>query len=1144
MSNAARPSSKTFPKTRLALAISALLSPALLPSQALAAPTGGVVTTGAANIVQSGSITDINQSSHKATINWHSFSTAASETVNFNQPNAASVTLNRVTGNEQSVLNGALNANGQVFLLNSNGVLIGKGARINTAGFVASTLGLSDADFESGHYHFQTNGSPGTLINLGTITIKDGGYAALLGQSVTNQGVIVANKGTVSLNSGKRITLNFNGDSLLNVSIDEGSLNALVENKQAIQADGGKVILTAKAAGELLNSQVNNTGVIQAQTLDDVTGSIELFAHGGTATINGTLDASATISGNGGFIETSGETVKIADGATITTTAQNGKTGTWLIDPTDFTIGSGGDITGAQLSSSLANSNVVIESIKGKQQGKGDIHIFEAVSWQNTTLTLNAENDIHINNALTINGENGQLVMNTGADGDYHIRTKASYSGAVLDANGKPVAKQDTSGGVYGSITFTHANNKNGLTINNNTYTLIHSMDELASISGIRGHYALARNPQGGTHAKAVVDVLDGTFAGLGHVIDGLSILIPDIDPRPRSTGLFATSQGGSFIRDIGLENATIDATGVNFGAGVLVGSNLADIHQAYSTGTITGSSVGGLIGRHNLPENAVETRISSSSSSVTVRGSGASGGLIARINSSSAGKTVISNSHATGSVITISRLTAGAAGGLIGLAYAGDILNSYASGNVGDMALELDAAGGLSRGGITRGGLIGEYSVSKDQVIQNSFASGDVYGRIQLGGLMGNLSVLNGSFLMDNSYATGSIISRMEASTNVSTYTGVGGLIGYVYNDRSTLEITIRDVHATGDVNFIGTHGRTAGGLIGMVTGTGRTTIDSSYATGNVTASVESNASQFGNMGGLIGVSAGSQTLVKDSYATGDVVGNRQVGGLIGSNSGSIVNSWASGNVNGLTSVGGLAGSVGNGGFITNAYAIGEVHSRATEVTTARPFLSVGGLVGLLNGGEIHDSWASGQISSAASDPTLGVGGVVGRGMKGHVSNSYYNASLNAGLDRIGDVFPDGVFSPGATIDNRSGGLTTQQFADLAYYLDGTIEQVLADRAEAAVQAEAAAEAARLEAEAAAVRVRLGGAGQQTDNLVQTQTQQTIAATLPTIQFVSASLALIDSQIVVVNPPEFSAEIRNVDVGGSTYEVNRGNQE
>jgi large exoprotein involved in heme utilization and adhesion len=97
---------------------------------------------------------------------------------------------------------------------------------VNVGGLVASTLGISDADFMAGRYAF--SGSGGAVLNQGSIN-ADGGYVALLGASVSNQGVIQANLGTVALAAGEAITLDVAGDGLLNVAIDKGAVNALVE---------------------------------------------------------------------------------------------------------------------------------------------------------------------------------------------------------------------------------------------------------------------------------------------------------------------------------------------------------------------------------------------------------------------------------------------------------------------------------------------------------------------------------------------------------------------------------------------------------------------------------------------------------------------------------------------------------------------------------------------------------------------------------------------------------------------------------------------------------------------------------------------------------------------------------------------------
>ena len=153
---------------KISLVVSAMLGSVIIAN---ASPTGGTVTSGTATISQNGTVTNIDQSTAKASINWQNFSIATNETVNFNQPSSTSITLNRVIGNEKSIIDGALNANGQVWLLNSNGVLFSKNARINTSGILATTAELSDSDFNAGNYDFK-NSSSNSVINQGSINVS------------------------------------------------------------------------------------------------------------------------------------------------------------------------------------------------------------------------------------------------------------------------------------------------------------------------------------------------------------------------------------------------------------------------------------------------------------------------------------------------------------------------------------------------------------------------------------------------------------------------------------------------------------------------------------------------------------------------------------------------------------------------------------------------------------------------------------------------------------------------------------------------------------------------------------------------------------------------------------------------------------
>src|ERR1700761_6143352 len=179
-----------------------------------AEPTGARVVGGSGSVTSAGPNTPIQQNSGRLAIDWNSFSTRPGESVTFNQPGANAIALNRVVGPRPSALFGKLDANGQVFIVNPNGVIFGPGAQVNVGGLLASTLDLSANDFMSGHYTFaggrrsdwrsrhqqDDDGSPG--LNLGTITSAPGGYVALIGARAINAGTIDSPGGFAAVPAG------------------------------------------------------------------------------------------------------------------------------------------------------------------------------------------------------------------------------------------------------------------------------------------------------------------------------------------------------------------------------------------------------------------------------------------------------------------------------------------------------------------------------------------------------------------------------------------------------------------------------------------------------------------------------------------------------------------------------------------------------------------------------------------------------------------------------------------------------------------------------------------------------------------------------------------------------------------------------
>ncbi len=788
----------------------------LTPAASL--PTGAQVMAGQVQVGQRGNTLTVIQGSSKAAINWQRFSIGQDATVNFVQPNASAVVLNRVTGREASVIDGALNANGQVFVLNPNGVLFGKGARVDTAGLVASTLGLSDADFLAGKLNFfgDTTRSA-SVVNQGQLKTRDGGYVALLGQQVRNDGVISARLGTVALAAGNRLSLNFNGDSLVGVTLEDGALDALVANGGAVRADGGLVLLTVKAAEGLLNAVVNNSGEIRAQTVAERGGKIYLLAdlQGGTVQVGGTLDAAAPNGGNGGFIETSAAQVQVNAGVAISTRAATGKTGTWLIDPTDFNIASGSaalsssGIGASTLVSSLASTDVTIQTQASGSEA-GNINVNSALAWSANKLTLEAHGDININAVMNLTGTSA-------------LDLKAGYNGSVYDSSKFVRTARNDDGSFSGRVDIDRSGT-GILSINGEGYTLINSMGvggsttgtDLQGINGnLSGRFALATDLDangwnGGSNfaslGNAVVN-FTGSFNGLGHSISGLKMaagglfgyLGPavDGDNQPVHNAISnlavttATASGGSFV-------------------GVLAGTSqmrtLGSVRNVYVSGSVNGTGyLGGLIGRMS-GGSVLEARAAVSVTGNQLNG----GGLIASLT----GGTVQSSS-ASGAVAARSNT-----GGLIGTmsGSATSVSNSYATGQVTSIQNN------------NTGGLIGQLT---DGTVSASYATGRVVGRSFAGGLVG--AMLGTTPSLSNVYATGA----------VSGINYVGGLVGQAWSG------SISNAYATGAVSGTGSY---LAGFIGVMSSA---TITHSFW--DTTSSGQPTVAYYDNAGAVVGSTTGA---------------------------------------------------------------------------------------------------------------------------------------------------------------------------------------------------------------------------------------------------------------------------------------------
>lgn len=410
-------------KKTLALLVMSALS--LGVSSVDAMPEGGVVRSGSGSVTQNGKEMTIRQDSGRLAMDWTGFSVGKDETVRFQQPGKDALALNRVTGNQQSVIDGSLLSNGHVLLVNPNGVVIGKNASIDVGGLVASTAQVKDnfmKEFGNSTGAFSLGGvSDGKIINEGTIK-AEGGLVALHAAKVENSGTISNTGGSAVLAAADTLTLTPDADGKLNFIVDGKAAEASALNKGAITADGGTIVMTADSASDVMSTVVNNSGTLQARTLrKNEKGQILLDGGDkGQVEVSGTLDASGTEEGqsagnikvigektivhdganllargnvDGGKIETSGDVLNLGDNLAIDAAGVNGKHGEWLLDPLeviisdskltydDYTTSTGGTLTGDTSGKGTIKNNVIYNDPAGATVNAGSTN--SSTTWIN-----------------------------------------------------------------------------------------------------------------------------------------------------------------------------------------------------------------------------------------------------------------------------------------------------------------------------------------------------------------------------------------------------------------------------------------------------------------------------------------------------------------------------------------------------------------------------------------------------------------------------------------------------------------------------------------------------------------------------------------------------------------------------------------
>jgi filamentous hemagglutinin family protein len=320
--------------------------------------------------VTSGQTMTITQTSPGAIIQWSSFNIASGYAVNFLQPSATSVVLNRVTGAGASEIDGMLSANGRVFVINPNGVLFGNGAQVSVGGLVASTLGISNTNFNygvaSGTFVFTGSTGSSGISNLGSLTAAAGGTIAFLSaDNISNSGTINAPSGNVALGWGRALTLDIGGDGLTNLVIalhGGGQGSASIVNTGTLQADGGQVVMRADMGD--IGGVVNQDGIVQAHSLWNHGGQIVLDAGGNELEVTGSNDASASGAGvAGGLIDFDGSNILLGANSLLDTNGNGG--GQVSVDATGVLAMAGGGTISANALGAGNGGSIMLDGASG-----------------------------------------------------------------------------------------------------------------------------------------------------------------------------------------------------------------------------------------------------------------------------------------------------------------------------------------------------------------------------------------------------------------------------------------------------------------------------------------------------------------------------------------------------------------------------------------------------------------------------------------------------------------------------------------------------------------------------------------------------------------------------------------------------------
>lgn len=888
------------------------LTLAFYPIRLAANPSGFHQIYGHTEVSVSGNTTLLQQSSDKAIVNWDRFNIDANEHVSIIQPQGG-IALYRVIGSDASRILGSLSATGSLFLVNQNGIYFGRDAQVDVGSIVASTLNINDADFLNANYRFSGT-SINAVENLGIIKTQDEGYIVLLANSVSNDGHLTAQLGSVALAAANEAYLDFFGNGLVKVKLTGDAVHAAVNQSGTIQADGGRVQLATSARAAAINMQ----GVIQANSLVERDGRIVLEGgdhaqvavdgemrangeQGGTIAVTGEqialfndthIDVSGTKAGGHLFIG-GGYQGKQADlynarttfvGEQVTLNASAGEIGSagqvvvWADGSTKFfgnIIAIGGRLQGAG----------GFAEISGKQSLQFAGHVDVGAANGEAGMLLLDPTNINLVSGASANttgfnagaDQTEAYTDDSGMDSTFNVAAGGSFAGV---AAGSTIVLQATNNinvnALFDVNTATGKSNVNLEMYAGNHITIAAGAGVNASASG--NLTLMADTSAGNMHDGAGDLIMNGNIKyGTG----ALTLYGANIKSTNNANILagFHLTQGGT----IGALSATTANTGsFDLGSGsittVLAGAN------ANHGGSVT-------INAGAIVANAINTSGSLSNTNSVTQNGGNAGNL---------------SLTATNGSVAVSSLSANGS-------------NAYGAGPGKAGNISISATNGITTSSIS---MLGGNALASSGVPSNTSAGGNgasltinntIAGNVSLGAIS-NQAGLNG-IASTGSPSAGSVTISNTVGNVTATSINTAGNINTVGGNVS--------VTAAGAVNIasVNTSGGTAVNIVGPKNAGTITLAGSAITTTllNATGGAAASGNTNGGAGGAVNLSASTSTGIQFNSINSS--GGNKSGTGTGGTGGAVTlngSAYADGVTSSITALSGNGGSSGTGGAIT----------------------------------------------------------------------------------------------------------------------------------------------------------------------------------------------------------------------------------